>query len=126
LPFNNADDGNLYAIASDHWTPENPNSHAFYPRLGYGATANLNNSVPSTWWVKNIGFIRFKTLDIGYNIKNTKWMQKMSMKNLQIYFDGMNLCYWSPFKMWDPEMNTGDGSTYPNTRDLSLGIRINF
>lgn len=126
LPFRYGDDGNLYAIASDRWTPDNPNPNAIYPRLGYGATANLNNSVNSTWWVRDISFIRFKTLDVGYNIKNTKWMKSMSMKNLQIYFDGINLCYWSPFKMWDPEMNTGDGSTYPNTRNLSLGVRINF
>lgn len=126
LPFNNSDDGNLYAAASDRWTPENPLEHPFYPRLGYGANANLNNSVPSTWWVKNISFIRFKTLDVGYNIKNKKWMGSIGLHNLQIYFDGLNLCYWSPFKLWDPEMNTGDGDKYPNTRNLSLGIRANF
>lgn len=126
LPFNNGDDGNLYAIGSDRWTPENPSAHPFYPRLGYGANANLNNSVSSTWWLKNIGFIRFKTLDVGYNIKNKKWMGAIGLHNLQIYFDGLNLCYWSPFKMWDPETDTGDGDKYPNTRNLSIGLRANF
>lgn len=125
-PYASSEDGNVYALASDRWTPDNPNPNAFYPRLGYGASANANNDVASTWWVKNIGFIRFKTLDIGYNIKNKKWMKSLALSNLQIYFDGINLCYWSPFKMWDPEMNTGDGDTYPNTRNLSIGLRANF
>ncbi|AYD49454.1 TonB-dependent receptor [Arachidicoccus soli] len=125
-PFNASDDGNLFAIANDRWTPENPLSHPFYPRLGYGQNANLNNSVPSTWWVKDISFIRFKTLDVGYNIRNKKWLNAAALSNVQIYFDAINLCYWSPFKLWDPELNTGDGDTYPNTRNLSIGIRINF
>lgn len=125
-PFQNSDDGNVYAIATDRWTPDNPKSNPFYPRLGYGSNANLNNSQPSTWWVKNISFVRFKTLDVGYNIKNLNWMRSMGLKNLQLYFDGLNLCYWSPFKLWDPEMNTTDGDTYPNTRTLSIGLRANF
>ncbi|MDE1191714.1 MAG: TonB-dependent receptor [Arachidicoccus sp.] len=121
-----ADDGNVYANVVDRWTPDDPNPHAFYPRLGFGSGANNNNGVASTWWVKDISFIRLKTVDVGYNIKNTKWMQSIGMKNLQIYFDGLNLCYWSPFKLWDPELNTGDGDVYPNTRNLSIGIRANF
>ncbi|WP_447640118.1 MULTISPECIES: SusC/RagA family TonB-linked outer membrane protein [Chitinophagaceae] len=125
-PFQSSDDGNVYAMAMDRWTPENPKTNPFYPRLGYGSNANLNNAQPSTWWVKDISFVRFKTLDVGYNIKNKTWMRGMGLKNLQIYFDGINLCYWSPFKLWDPEMNTGDGDTYPNTRNLSIGIRANF
>ncbi|MDE1192081.1 MAG: TonB-dependent receptor [Arachidicoccus sp.] len=83
---------NAYAIISDRWTPENPQSHPFYPRLGYGTAVTGNNDIASTWWVKNISFVRFKTLDIGYNIKNKKWMNSMGLHNLQIYFDGINLC----------------------------------
>lgn len=125
-PFQSSDDGNVYAMATSRWTPDNPQTNPFYPRLGYGSNANLNNAQPSSWWVKDISFVRFKTLDIGYNIKNKSWMKPMGLKNIQIYFDGINLCYWSPFKLWDPEMNTGDGDTYPNTRNLSVGIRANF
>ncbi len=125
-PFAQSDDGNVYAMVSDRWTPDNPSAHPFYPRLGYGANANANNDVASTWWVKNISFIRFKTLDVGYNIKNQKWMGHIGLHNLQVYFDGINLMYWSPFKLWDPELDTGDGDVYPNTRNLSIGIRANF
>ena len=125
-PYQDSDNGNVYAETKDRWTPENPTTNSFYPRLGYGANANLNNNQSSTWWVKDISFVRFKTLNIGYNIKNLNWMRSMSLKNLQIYFDGMNLCYWSPFKLWDPELNTGDGNVYPNVRTLSVGIRANF
>ncbi|WP_225321345.1 SusC/RagA family TonB-linked outer membrane protein [Rhizosphaericola mali] len=125
-PFAMSDDGNVFANATDRWTPENPIENPFYPRLGYGSNANANNDVASTWWVKNISFVRFKTLDIGYNFKNRSWMKSMGMRNLQVYFDGINLMYWSPFKLWDPELNTGNGNVYPNTRNLSIGVRANF
>ncbi|GAB3423322.1 SusC/RagA family TonB-linked outer membrane protein [Niabella aquatica] len=121
-----ADDGNVFAMVTDRWTPENPVERPFYPRLGFGGPANNNNAVASTWWVRDISFVRLKTANVGYNFKNHKWMNHMSMKNLQVYLDGINLWYWSPFKLWDPELNTGNGNSYPNVRQLSIGIRANF
>ena len=117
-------DGNSYSNVVDRWTEENHAEHPFYPRLGVGTTVN-NNNQPSTWWVKDISFIRFKTLDIGYNLPSGSF-KSIGLKNARIYLSGVNLLYWSPFKLWDPEMNTGNGNTYPNTRNLSIGLQMNF
>jgi hypothetical protein len=128
IPFNNtqgAERSNLFAVAQDRWTVENPNPKAFYPRLGYGNIANRNNAVVSSWWQKDIDFIRFKTLDFGYNLPKSL-AGRLSMKNARIYVQGLNLFYWSDFKLWDPELNTGNGSLYPLTRNITLGIQANF
>ncbi|WP_316847478.1 TonB-dependent receptor [Pedobacter psychrodurus] len=128
IPFNNstgAERSNLFAIAEDRWTVDNPNPDAFYPRLAYGNTANKNNSVASTFWVKDISFIRLKTVDLGYNLpKGT--LKSIGMKNARIYLQGVNLWYWSPFKLWDPELNTSNGTAYPNIRTATIGLQANF
>ena len=70
-PFNGGGgSGNLYSNIGDRWTEENPDQNAFYPRLSYGSetTSNINNFQKSTWWVRNINFLRLKTLQISYNL----------------------------------------------------------
>lgn len=124
-PFYDGAYGNVLANATDRWTEENHATNPFYPRLGYGTSANANNSVNSTWWVKNMSFVRLKTLDFGYNLPKGSF-HTIGMSNAQIFFAGVNMFYWSPFKLWDPEVNTGSGASYPNTRTMTLGIRANF
>ena len=128
LPFNNStgpERSNLFAIAEDRWTEENPNPNAFYPRLAWGNAANKNNAATSSWWVKDIDFLRLKTADLGYNLpKGT--LKRIGMKNARVYVQGLNLFYWSKFDLWDPELNTGNGTRYPNTRSVNIGIQANF
>lgn len=128
IPFNNStgpERSNLFWQAEDRWTEENPNPQAFYPRLGYGSSANKMNSYTSSWWVKDIDFIRLKTIDFGYNVPK-KFANRLKMKNARVYLQGVNLFYWSKFKLWDPELNTGNGTRYPNVRTVSLGVQANF
>jgi TonB-linked SusC/RagA family outer membrane protein len=128
IPFDNstgAERSNLFEAAEDRWTPENPNPNALYPRLAYGNSANKNNAVASTWWVKDISFIRLKTADLGYNLPKNL-LTGIGMKNARVYMQGLNLVYWSPFKLWDPELNTTNGTAYPNVRTVTLGVQANF
>lgn len=128
IPFNNStgpERSNLYAAAESRWTVDNPSQDVFYPRLGYGNSVNKNNAVASSWWIKDIDFIRLKTVDLGYYLPMEK-MHSLGIKTARIYFQGVNLLYWSKFKLWDPELNTQNGSSYPNIRTYSIGIQANF
>ncbi|PUZ25324.1 TonB-dependent receptor [Chitinophaga parva] len=125
-PFAGGVDNNLLANAEDRWTEDNHATHPFYPRLGYGASPNANNNVNSTWWVKDISVVRFKTLDMGYNLPKGKVFKKLGVQDARFYFTAINLFYWSPFKLWDPELNTGTGDSYPNTRNFSIGFQAHF
>lgn len=127
-PFNGGGgSGNLYSNIGDRWTEENPDQNAFYPRLSYGSetTSNINNFQKSTWWVRNMNFLRLKTLQISYNLPKP-WVNKVHLKNAAVYVMGTNLFTLSRFKLWDPELNADNGASYPNTTSYSVGINFTF
>ena len=127
-PFNGGGgSGNRYSNIGDRWTEENPDQNAFYPRLSYGSetTSNINNFQKSTWWVRNMNFLRLKTLQISYNLPKP-WVNKVHLKNAAVYVMGTNLFTLSRFKLWDPELNTDNGASYPNTTSYSVGINFTF
>ena len=117
----------IYANQANYWTEENPDQNAFYPRLSYGSetTSNINNFQKSTWWVRNMNFLRLKTLQISYNLPKP-WVNKVHLKNAAVYVMGTNLFTLSRFKLWDPELNTDNGASYPNTTSYSVGINFTF
>lgn len=127
-PFNGGGgSGNLYSNIGDRWTEDNPDQNAFYPRLSYGSetTSSINNFQKSTWWVRNMNFLRLKTLQISYNLPKP-WVNKVHLKNAAVYVMGTNLFTLSRFKLWDPELNTDNGASYPNTTSYSVGINFTF
>ena len=116
--------GNAYSKnLSDRWTADNQDPYAFWPRLTYGP--NLNNYRASTWWKKDMRFLRCKTIEVGYTL-NTQWLKNLYVKNLRVYVSGNNLFCLSGFKLWDPELGTGDGLKYPMNRSVQFGLDINF
>ncbi len=58
--------GNVYTNYTDCWTEENPSQDVFWPRLSQ--STNTNNNRASTFWKKNMSFLRLKTLEIGYRL----------------------------------------------------------
>ena len=132
IPFDNstgADRGNLYTIAESRWTPGSTDTHPFYPRLGFGNAQNANNDVASTWWEKNIDYLRFKTASIDYALSKDI-VKHLYLKGLRLYAQGENLLYFSQFKLWDPELgvSTGvaNGAVYPLTRTITFGIQADL
>lgn len=119
--------GNLFSNIDDRWTPENPNENVFYPRLGYGSDqeSNINNFQSSSWWQKDVSFLRLKTLQVNYTLPK-EWYSRIGVNNVDLYVMGTNLFTWSKFKLWDPELNTNNGTSYPNMKSYSFGINFSF
>ena len=113
--------GNIYSNYEDRWTEENPRQDVFWPRLSYGP--NANNAVASTWWKKDMSFGRLKTMEVGYTF-DKGLLEKFYLQGLRIYISGNNLWYASNFKLWDPELDTGNGLKYPSTRSVLFGLSI--
>ena len=112
----------LSIIADNHWSENNPNPNAFWPRL---STYQIeNNEKPSTWWLRDGDFLRLKSIELGYTIPE-KAGKLFSMAKTRLYFTGLNLLHFSKFDLWDPEM-AGNGLGYPPQRVVNLGIQINF
>lgn len=112
--------GLLNAIAKDHWSEDNRNLYALWPRLGL--TQNTNNNQSSNWWMRNGSFLRMKSAEIGYNLKD-KTLKKYHLSGLRFYANGTNLFLISAFKLWDPEQG-GNGLGYPVQRVFNLGINL--
>lgn len=112
----------LDVIARDHWSEDNRNIYAFWPRLGNEVSAN--NTQCSTWWMQNGSFLRLKSLEIGYSLPE-KLIRKWGLNAIRLYFNGSNLLTLSKFKLWDPEMGA-NGLGYPIQRVYNIGLNVNF
>ena len=110
-------------VALNHWTVDNQNTNAPYPRLG--TTRSNNNVQTSDYWTRDMSFLRLKNAEIGYTFPK-KWTKKAGIQALRLYVSGTNLLTFSNFKLWDPELDTAYGTKYPITRNVSLGLNINF
>ena len=111
-PFGQSDYNVMQFIADDYWSESNPNPNAKYPRLGLTSSQTVNNTVASTYWMRNGNFIRFKTLELGYKFKYGR-----------VYLNGDNIAVFSPFKLWDPELSW---NAYPLQRTFNIGVQLNF
>lgn len=120
-PFIN-ENGLLNVVANDHWSENNRDLYAFWPRLS--AQPVENNLKTSTWWMRDGAFLRLKTLELGYNMP-VRQMEKLRLTTCRIYLSGMNLFAISKFKMWDVEMG-GNGLNYPVQRVINAGISLGF
>ncbi len=126
FPFNGGGGlSNAFVNIVDRWTPENPSQSVFYPRLAYGQDQNFNNTQMSSWWIKDMSFLRLKSAQLSYNFPKN-FAERLYVKNAAIYIIGSNLLNFSKFKLWDPELNTGNGSAYPLVTTISLGLNVKF
>ncbi|QZE14869.1 TonB-dependent receptor [Halosquirtibacter laminarini] len=115
--------GNLLSdVIDDRWTPENPRQDVFYPRLYYGQ--NSNNYRSSTWWQKDMSYLRLKDAEIGFTFVDGK--SKKAIRNLRLYVRGSNLFTWDTLGLWDPEVGSSNGAKYPLSKIVSVGINANF
>lgn len=94
---------------------------ATYPRLSLSETNN--NRQTSTYWQKDLSYLRLKTLELGYSfddlVKNT------FIRNMRVYVSGYNLLTFSSLKDVDPEMATNE-LLYPIQRTFNIGVNLTF
>ena len=88
------------------------------------------SSLPSDRYIENASFLRLQSLSLSYKFNNFgEWI-----KSLQLYLTCNNVFTITNYKGLDPEVNLGGlapgvdfrWSTYPHTRTVMLGAKINF
>ena len=93
------------------------------------ATDNLPN-YPSDRYIENGSYFRLQSLSLGYTFDQfDDWI-----KSLQLYVTCNNVFTITSYKGLDPEVNLGGidpgidyrWSTYPHTRTIMIGAKINF
>ena len=115
--------GQIFAdVAEKSWSVTHT-ADAEYPRFSTETPAN--NLRPSNYWQKDMSFLRLKNAELGYTLPK-KWTKKIGISTVRIYLQGVNLLTFSKFKLWDPELESSYGNVYPLTRNVSLGLNLNF
>ena len=121
-PFVNKERNALKIITDNYWSEDNPDPHAFWPRLSINSIEN--NDKQSTWWLRDGSFLRLKNVELGYSLP-AKLANKYKLNTVRFYFSGTNLFCISEFKLWDPEMGD-NGLGYPTQRIFNIGMQLNF
>ena len=122
----------------NYWTEDNRD--AYLPRYTgyYGAFFDANKNA-NTRYLQDVSYIRLKSLQVGYNFPK-KWMEKIRVQNLRVFFSGENIWSWSPMYRhtrnidvtaniygYDAVLVTsGDGYNFPTMKSFSLGLDITF
>lgn len=114
----------LKAYADDHWSEDNQNIYALWPRLSTTNIGQSNNAQTSTWFMRNGAFLRLKQVELGVTMPSTM-LKHLKMENFRVYLSGTNLLCWSKFDLWDVEMG-GNGLGYPIQKLFNIGIQATF
>lgn len=114
--------GLLKVVEESYWSEENRDIYAFWPRLSQNFVANNNRT--STWWMRNGSFLRLKTVELGYSLKDNA-AKRLGLSSLRLYVNSSNLAAISSFKLWDPEMG-GKGLGYPIQVVYNVGLNVQF
>jgi hypothetical protein len=110
----------LKAYADNHWSEENRNLYALWPRLDN--QLNGNNNQKSTWFMRNGDFLRLKQVEFGYSLP-AKIAKRIHLESLRFYSNATNLLTFSKFDLWDVEMG-GNGLGYPVQKVINFGVQV--
>lgn len=111
------------------WTQTNKNTG-----IPVMKTQNTNggNSLPSEFYIEDGSYLRFKNLQIGYNVPKSM-LSKINFNKLRFYVGVQNLFTITDYSGYDPEVSSNalfsrgiDSSSYPNARTFTLGFNASF
>jgi TonB-linked SusC/RagA family outer membrane protein len=113
-----------YFLVEGAWTPDNPNAE--FPRLSaYKAPLTAHNAHINSGWVRDGGYLRVKSMQLGYTIP-VSWMKQAKIQQFRVYVSGFNLFTFDKLKYLDPEMPNVNNGFYPQQRILSAGVNLSF
>jgi len=118
--------GNIQQWQMDErWTSENNNADARYPRLTPSPLSN--NTMASSYWLRDGTYLRLKTLQLGYSIP-VNLLQKVKLEGLRIFVSGQNLFtrVKDDLMTFDPEAYQDRGAFYPQAKIYSVGLKLTF
>lgn len=97
------------------------------------AKAN-DNSRLSNIFIEDGSYVRVKNLSVGYTVPK-KWLHKIHIENLRVYFNVQNLWTITKYNGYDPEVGSYnqnvllrgvDYARYPSQRIYTFGLNLNL
>ncbi|MCT4591264.1 MAG: TonB-dependent receptor [Carboxylicivirga sp.] len=115
----------LFDHNNDYWSPTN--TDAYFPRIYFGGESGKNQQTQSKY-VINGAYMRFKTLQLGYNLP-ASWLNKIGLNNCRIFtsIENVGMIYKASKLDLDPViLRSNSGQIYPPQRTISLGLNVGF
>ena len=125
-------------MIGNYWTEDNKD--AYLPKYT-GYYAPLYKGIANSRYLQNAAYLRLQNLQVGYTLPE-KWMKKIHLSSVSVYFSGENLFTWSPMYKYTRDFdvvtvtqgsdsdissgNKGDGFNYPTMRTFSFGLTIKY
>lgn len=109
-------DGVLNGIKHDYWTPENPSNTMFRPHIA--SWSDYRGTIA----YKDASYVRLRNISLSYNLPK-KWIEHLSMSKVRVYVSGDNVWTKTDFLSYSPEALANN---YPETKNYTFGININF
>ncbi|WP_318310332.1 SusC/RagA family TonB-linked outer membrane protein [Flagellimonas crocea] len=114
--------GAINGIRTKYYTPEFPSAE--YPRPKPDTHLHL-----FPFAVRDASYLRLRTLTLGYNIPKDAF-SKLGLQQAKVYVTGTNLFTFTDFRSYSPEQtplaNNQNGSAFPETRNITLGVKLGF
>jgi TonB-linked SusC/RagA family outer membrane protein len=117
-------------IHLNRWTPERfeNGENIQFPRLTTNlSTISSSEAYNSNFWLVNAWYIRFKTIDLGYELP--KRILPKGIYSTRFYVNAYNLFTKTNYDKYqqDPEIKTNSaGDAYMNQRVINLGVQMSF
>ncbi len=121
-------------VLYSHWKPgnsEEQNRMAKYPKASRNVKQNYSDR-----YIEDGSYLRLKNVTLGYNLPVDKWGVKSWMKGIKIYVSAQNILTFTKYSGMDPEVNSWGGGnstnlgldylTYPNSKSVTFGAKIQF
>lgn len=112
------------------WRPEKPSNS--YPRIGYLGNDGPEFLAISDRYVEDGSYLRLNNITLGYDLPIN---ENNTIKGANIYVTGQNLLTLTNYSGYDPEITsfmwTGlisgvDWNGPPNSRNILIGLNLNF
>ncbi len=120
----NTERGLMNAVAEAAW--QQPGDMTWLPRHYIsssfpGSSSHYNSSL---WW-RDASYIRLKEVRFDYIIP-ARWLERMSLNSAALFAQARNLLTWTNYPHGDPEMVGTATGDYPQSRQITMGINVQF
>ena len=116
-------DRNQLKTQLERW--QKPGDITRVPKPYFGGTipgANSNFFFSDRFYEKG-DFARLKEVTLTYNLAKSL-LNRFKINNGSFYISGFNLYTWTKYTMFDPEVKDFDFGTYPQARQIIVGLNL--
>lgn len=120
---------NVNRDRTDRWTPDRTTGvkypriyDCFDPKYNFAASNPMDWNIVDAIYLKDKSYLRIKSMILTYSLPQSI-SRKMKMQDVSINLSMNNFLTFTRYDGMDPEVA---GATYPTTRSISAGLRIEF